>query len=282
MRRYNNGNIGYSILRYIFLAVISFIFIFPFVWMIICATNSAVDINRGKMIFGGHLAENLRNLFTSAAGYLRAICNSTVIAIVTTVPALLISSFAGYGFEIFRSKGRDRLFNMLLVSMMIPFCALMTPLYRMFGSFNTAGLRVIGLNSPTSVILPSLSTAFLIFFFRQSTKAFPKDIIEATRIDGVNELGIFFKMYIPVMKSSYAAAAIITFMSSWNSYLWPLITLQSPEKRTVPLVLSAMGASYTPDYGMIMAGIVIATLPTAAIFFFMQKHFVAGMIGSVK
>ena len=84
------------------------------------------------------------------------------------------------------------------------------------------------------------------------------------------------------MKSAYAAAAIITFMNSWNNYMWPLVALQTPEKRTVPLIISTMGSSYTPDYGMIMAGIVVATLPTALVFFFMQKHFVAGMLGSVK
>ena len=86
----------------------------------------------------------------------------------------------------------------------------------------------------------------------------------------------------PTMKSTYAAAIIVTFMSSWNNYMWPLISLQSPEKRTLPLVMSALGASYTPDYGMIMMAVVIATLPTALIFFLMQKHFVAGMTGSVK
>lgn len=84
------------------------------------------------------------------------------------------------------------------------------------------------------------------------------------------------------MKTTYAAAAIITFMSSWNSYLWPLVILQSPENQTVPLLISNLGSSYYPDFGMIMTAIVIATLPTALIFFFMQKHFVAGMLGSVK
>lgn len=270
------------VFKYIFLIVAAFISVFPFFWMIVCATNTTVDVNRGKMWFGNQLFTNLQNLFTNDLGFLNAIKNSAIIAIVTTVLALLISSLAGYGFEIFRSKGRDRVFNLLLVSMMIPFCALMIPLYRLFGDFNSMGLGVIGLNSFASVVLPVISTAFLIFFFRQNTKSFPKDILEAARIDGVSEIGIFFKMYMPVMKSTYAAAAIITFMNSWNNYLWPLVALQSPEKRTVPLILSAMGASYTPDYGMIMAGIVIATLPTALIFFIMQKQFVAGMIGSVK
>lgn len=250
--------------------------------MIICSTNTTVEINQGKMTFGAELFTNLSNLFSSDLDFTRALINSAVIAVVTTLSALLISSLAGYGFEIFRSKGRDRIFNILLLSMMIPFCALMIPLYKMFGDFGKAGLTAIGLNTFAAVIIPAVSTAFLIFFFRQNTKSFPKDILEAARLDGVSEIGIFFKMYMPVMKTTYAAGAIITFMNSWNNYLWPLIVLQTGEKRTVPLLLSAMGASYTPDYGMIMAGIVIATLPTALIFFVMQKHFVAGMLGSVK
>ncbi|WP_346706648.1 hypothetical protein [Merdimonas faecis] len=84
------------------------------------------------------------------------------------------------------------------------------------------------------------------------------------------------------MESCYAAAIVTTFMTSWNNYLWPLIALQSPEKRTLPLILSTMGSSYTPDYGMMMVAVVIATIPTALIFFLMQKQFVAGMTGSVK
>ena len=107
-------------------------------------------------------------------------------------------------------------------------------------------------------------------------------MVEAARVDGVSEIGIFFKVFMPSISTTYAAAAIITFMNSWNAYMWPLITLQTPDKRTIPLVLYAMGASYTPDYGMIMCAIVLATIPTAPIFFLMQKQFVAGMIGSVK
>lgn len=279
---HNAKTIILRIFKYILLIILSLISVFPFLWMIICSTNTAVDVNRGKLTFGTHLIENLTNLFNPDLNFVRALGNSAIIAIITTILALLISSMAGYGFEVFRSKGRDRVFNFLLVSMMIPFCALMIPLYRMFSAFGRAGLTGIGLNTYVSVIVPVISTAFLIFFFRQNTKSFPKDILEAARIDGLSEFSIFFRMYMPVMKSSYAAGAIITFMNSWNNYLWPLVALQSEDMRTVPLVLSAMGSSYTPDYGMIMAGIVIATLPTALIFFIMQKQFVAGMIGSVK
>jgi lactose/L-arabinose transport system permease protein len=132
------------------------------------------------------------------------------------------------------------------------------------------------------VVLPTFTTAFLIFFFRQSSKMFPRELLEAGRIDGLSELGLFFKIYMPTMKTTYSAAAIITFMSSWNNYLWPLIVLQTPEKRTIPLLISNLGSSYSPDFGVIMAAVVISTLPTALVFFLMQKQFVAGMVGSVK
>ena len=167
--------------------------------------------------------------------------------------------------------------------MMVPFAALMVPLFRLFSKFqNIPVLSLIGLNTPGSVVIIAVATAFLIFFFRQNTQTFPKELIEASRIDGLGEFGIFARIYMPTMKSTYAAAIVVTFMNSWNNYLWPLIALQSEERRTLPLILSAMGSSYTPDYGMMMTAVVIATLPTAILFFFMQKQFVAGMTGSVK
>ncbi len=270
------------IFKYAFLSLLAFVSVFPFLWMLVCSTNTTLDINRGVFSIGNRLLQNFESLFSDQWGFLNALKNSAVISVIATLLSVFVSSMAGYGFEVFRSKNRDRLFHLLLLSMMVPFATLMVPLFRLFSSFNNLGLEFIGLDSFGSVILPSVSTAFLIFFFRQNTKAFPKEIVEAARIDGVGEFGIFFKMYMPVMRSTYAAAAIITFMNSWNSYLWPLVTLRSTSKKTVPLILSTMGASYTPDYGMIMAGIVLTTLPTAFIFFLMQRQFVSGMLGSVK
>lgn len=285
-------NTTMTVIRYSILSFAAFISLFPFIWMLIAATNSNVAINSGSMMIGSELGNNLTKLFNPELGFTKAIFNSAIIALITTFFALLISSAAGYGFEIFKSKKRDIVFGILLVSMMVPFCALMVPLFRLFGSFGTMGFdddgnplapwKWLGLDTYFAVVMPLVATAFLIFLFRQNTKAFPKDILEAARIDGLSEIAIFFKMYFPVMRPTYAAAAIITFMGSWNNFLWPLVALQTPEMRTVPLVLSNMGSSYTPDFGMIMCGIVIATLPTAAIFFLMQKYFVAGMVGAVK
>ncbi|MCD7036004.1 carbohydrate ABC transporter permease [Metabacillus sp. GX 13764] len=265
---------------YLFLIAVSVVSVFPFLWMIVSATNKSLDVTKGTLLPGSHFAENLQHLLEQA-DMGRALMNSAEISIITTVLSLVIASLAGYGFEIYRSKAKDIVFNILLLSMMIPFASLMVPLYRMFASVSQT-FPVIGIDTFAAVILPTVTTAFLIFFFRQSTKMFPRDILEAGRIDGLSEIGVFFRIYVPTMKTTYAAAAIITFMASWNSYLWPLVALQSPENQTLPLLISNLGSSYSPDYGVIMTAIVIATLPAAILFFIMQKHFVAGMLGSVK
>ncbi|MNV64771.1 Lactose transport system permease protein LacG [compost metagenome] len=204
-----------------------------------------------------------------------AFWNSALIAFIGTVGTLLLSSMAGFGFEIYHSKGKSRLFGLLMLSMMMPFAAVMIPLFRMFSSL---GL----LNSPTAVILPSITTAFMIFFFLQNTKSFPRELLQAGRVDGLGEWKLFTHIYMPTMKPTYAAAAIITFMNYWNSFLWPLIALQTQEKKTLPLVVSSLASSYNPDYGIIMVAIVITTLPSVLIFFLLQKQFVQGMLGSVK
>lgn len=268
------------IFSYGVLIVATIISVFPFLWMVVSATNKSVDVTQGRLLPGAHLVENVTNLL-STVDIVPALINSAKISISTTLLSLLIASLAGYGFEIFKSKSKDIVFNILLLSMMIPFAALMVPLFRMFGTLSLT-VPFLGIDTLTSAVLPTLTTAFLIFFFRQSTKMFPKDILEAGRIDGLSELGVFFRIYVPTMKTTYAAAAIITFMASWNNYLWPLVVLQSPENQTIPLLISTLGSSYAPDFGVIMTAIVIATLPAALIFFIMQKHFVAGMMGSVK
>ncbi|WP_347551384.1 carbohydrate ABC transporter permease [Pseudalkalibacillus hwajinpoensis] len=265
---------------YLFLSITAIVSIFPFLWMLVSMTNKSVDVTQGRLLPGTHLFENLKVLFESV-NMVSALWNSTIVAVITTFLTLLIGSLAGYGFEIYRTQGKDRIFNILLLSMMIPFAAIMIPLYRLFGRVSSS-MPFIGIDTLAAVILPTVITAFFIFFFRQNTKMFAKELVEAGRIDGLSELGIFFRIYVPTMKTTYAAAAIIAFMNSWNNYLWPLVVLQSPDKQTIPLLISNLGAGYTPDFGVIMTAIVIATLPTAIVFFLMQKHFVAGMMGSVK
>lgn len=265
---------------YLLLSIATVISIYPFFWMVVSMTNKSVDVTQGRQLPGLHLFENLRNLF-SQVDIVTALTNSAIIALLSTFFTLLIASLAGYGFQMYYSRGKEFMFNILLLSMMIPFAAIMVPLYRLFGRISQVA-PVIGIDTLYAAFLPTITTAFFIFFFRQNTKMFPKDLIEAGRIDGLSEIGIFFRIYVPTMKTTYAAAAIIAFMNSWNNFLWPLVVLHSPDRQTIPLLISNLGSSYSPDYGMIMSAITIATLPTALVFFFMQKHFVAGMMGSVK
>lgn len=248
--------------------------------MIVSSTNTSADVSAGRLMPGTHLVENFKNMIatTNITGAMK---NSSIVSIVQTILSIFISSLAGYGFEIHPSKGKELVYNFIILSMMIPFAALMIPLFRMFGTISQY-VPALGIDTLSGVMIPYLSTAFLVFFFRQNTKMFPKTLLEAGRIDGLSELGLFFKIYMPTMKTTYAAAGIVTFMGSWNNFLWPLIVLQSPENFTVPIVISSMGSSYTPDFGVIMLAILLTTLPTALIFFLLQKHFVAGMLGSVK
>ena len=263
-----------KISTHLFLGIASFLSIFPFIWMLIGTTNTSTDVIKGKLSFGNALQSNIDG-FLASTNVGSILWMSFKVAIIGTLLTLLICSMAGYGFEIYHSKGKDRLMTVLMLSMMMPFAAIMVPLFKLFSQLKL-------MNTAAAVILPSMSTAFMIFFFLQNTKSFSKEILQAARVDGLSEIQAFFYIYIPTMKSTYAAAAIITFMNYWNSYLWPLIVLQSQDKKTMPLVISSLASAYSPDYGMIMVAIVITTLPTVIIFFLMQKHFVAGMIGSVK
>ncbi|MEZ0537358.1 carbohydrate ABC transporter permease [Caldicellulosiruptoraceae bacterium PP1] len=265
--------IKYSV-GYIFLIIMSVVSIFPFFWMIVDMTNKSVDINKGKLIFGNALTENLNNLFNNyEVG--RIIFNSFKISLIVVIGSLIISSMAAYGFEFYPSKNREKVYSVLLATMMIPFAALIVPLFRLMVTFNL-------LDSHWGVILPMLSSVFLIFFFRQSFKLYPKEIIMAGRVDGASELRIFTSIVFPSMKSTYAAAAIYSFMTSWNSYLWPLIVLQSDEKKIMTLLVSTLASGYNPDLGVIMTTVVIATLPMIIVFFSLQKYFVQSILGSVK
>ena len=263
-----------KLVSYTVLSLASFFSIFPFLWMVISATNSASDITLGKITFGSEFMNNVA-IMNELTNIPRAFFNSAKISIITTVLLLIISSAAGYGFAIYQGKFKDRVYSVMLLTMMIPFAALMIPLYRM--------MAVNGLsNTHAAVVLPTIATAYMIFFFRQSSMSFSIDLMNAARVDGLNEFQIFTRIYIPTMRSTYAAAGIIAFMTSWNNFLWPLIILQTREQQTLTLAISSLGSAYYPEYGAIMVAIIVATTPTLLVFFALQRYFVEGMLGSIK
>lgn len=263
-----------SIISYTILTVASLLSLFPLYWMLVSATNTSTEVIRGKLLFGTYLPYNWASLL-DAQNVSRAFINSLRNATVLTLLALIVCSLAGYGFEIYHDKYKDRLFSIILLAMMVPFAATMIPLFRMFSTMNL-------LNSTMGFVLPTISTPFMIMLFRQSSRSYPHDIIEAARIDGLSEVGIFVRIYIPTMKSTYAVAMTITFMNAWNNYLWPKVIMLTDEGTTMPMMVANLLTGYVIDYGMVMLGVLISTIPTVVIFFLLQRSFVAGITGAVK
>lgn len=259
---------------HIILIIASFISVFPLYWMIAAATNNSTDVLGGKLSLGTNFIQNLMKL-TEMQNVSRAFCNSLFYSTILSVLSLFICSIAGYGFEIYHDKGKDTLMSILLLAMMLPFVALMIPLFKMFSSMGLV-------NSWIALVLPSVSTPFMIMLFRQASRSFPIDIIEASRLEGMSEIAIFFRMYVPIMKSTYGAAMTVTFMNAWNNYLWPKVILQDNASITMPMLVANLKSGYSVDYGMLMLGVLICTLPTAIIFFCLQKSFSNGLTGAVK
>ena len=259
---------------YLVLTVASLLSVFPLYYMFCASTNRSIDVIAGKLIPGTYLMENFKSLIAQQNLRL-ALWNAFRNATVLTVLCLLVCSIAGYGFEIYHDKAKDAVFTVLLTAMMIPFAAIMIPMFRMFSQ-----LKMV--NTMAAFMLPSISTPFMIMMFRQASRSFPHDIIEAARLDGLSETGIFFRMYMPIMKSTYAAAAVITFMNSWNAYLWPKVVMLDNSAQTMPMLIANLAAGYVVDYGKLMMGVLFCSIPTMLIFFILQKQFAEGVTGAVK
>lgn len=259
---------------YIFLVTVALLSAFPLIWMAISSTNTSNDILAGRLVPGNNFVKNIQNL-TSLQPLWRAMWNSFRNALMVTIVSVMICSLAGYGFEIYHNRNKDRVFKFLLLSMMVPFAALMIPLFQMFAQMKL-------LNTTTAIVLPTVSTAVMIMLFRQNARSFPNELVDASRIDGLNEFEIYLRVFIPTMKSTYGAATTVIFMNAWNSYLWPKVALLQNESITMPMLVSNLTAGYVVDYGVLMMAVFISTLPTAIIFFLLQRSFAEGISGAVK
>jgi lactose/L-arabinose transport system permease protein len=254
--------------------IVGLVSVIPFYWILAGATNRSVEIVRGRILPGLSLLDNWKALYKMIP-ILSGLFNSLRNATIGTVGSLFICSMAGYGFHVYRSKAKDRVMSILLLSMMIPFAAIMVPLFRLAST-----LRL--LNTTAGIVLPSLATAFLIFFFRQCSQSFPMETVQAARVDGVGEFGIYTRVYFPIMAPTFAAAGIVTFMSVWNNYLWPLIVLQRETSRTLPILIAQITQGFVTDYGILALAITVTTIPTVIVFRTQQHRFVAGILGAVK
>ncbi|WZL74107.1 carbohydrate ABC transporter permease [Clostridiaceae bacterium 35-E11] len=270
-------NLSLKIFTYAFLGIVVFMSLFPFYLMFVSATlsNNEILSESPRMIFGANLMQNIQNL-NERIDIVKVLFNSIFITLTYTALSLILHSMAGYALAKFEFKGKTIIFGIILATLMIPFQVLLIPLFKMM---NGIGWQ----NTYQAVIIPALANAFGIFLMRQNMLSFPNSLIEAARIDGCGELSIFFKIVLPTMKPAIGALGIYNFMAQWGNFMWPLIILSTKDKYTLPVALAALEGLQRKDYGMIMLGSTIATIPIMIIFLIFQRQFVSGMLGgSVK
>lgn len=259
---------------YIILAIGAFLSLFPFYFMFVSGTNTNNQILSvpPKLTPGTELAANFE-ILTGKIDLLSSIWNTLFISVVYTVLALLLFSAAGYVLAKFDFRGKNIIFAFIMGSMMIPSLVMYVPLFEMMISLDMT-------DTHWAVILPLLANAFGIFLMRQNMLNFPTALLEAGRMDGVGEIGLFFRIVLPNVKPALGALVIYMFTSMWNNFMWPLIILGSEDKYTLPIALAMLDGNPTnKNYAVILLATAVATLPILVIFLIFQKQFVAGVMG---
>ena len=202
--------------------------------------------------------------------------SSAIIMVMQTAIGLTFGSLVGYGLAMYEFRGRNLIFTLVLIVMMLPFEILLLPMYQMM-------IRMKMMDRYFGVIIPYLVPPFMIFFFRQYCLGIPRELMEAGRIDGCSDYGIFLRIMVPILIPAFGAMTILSCMNSWNNLLWPMIILQSETKHTIPIGMGTTITPYGNAYDVLMPGAVMAVVPIIIIYLCAQKTFIAGLTaGSVK
>jgi arabinosaccharide transport system permease protein len=254
--------------------------LFPFYAITLASMKPGKELLRYGLNVRWDLAimsfDNYKFLFFGDTNYLIWFRNSLWITIVQSVLTLFVSACVGYGFAMYNFKLKNLFFTCVLIIMMVPMEIIMLPLYQ-----EIVGMRII--DTVWGVVLPFVAMPLPIFFFRQFLSGIPKDLLDAGRVDGSSEYGIFGRIMLPLMAPSFAAMGIFVGMNSWNGFLWPLIVWRTDTNFTLPIGLNTLLSPYGNNYNVLIAGSVFAIIPIIVLFFCFQRYFIAGMTaGSVK
>jgi len=264
-------------LTYAALIATAVIFIAPFYYMIVAASRPMAEMNQQPppLLPGPNLWSNMVTAFQQQAIGL-ALFNTLIVAGIITVSTVLFCTLAGFAFAKMQFRGRNVLFAIALGTMMIPPSLGVVPLYSLMATLGLAG-------ELSSVILPSLVQCFGLFFMRQYLQdALPDELLDAARVDGATSLRTFWSIVLPVARPGMAVLAMLTFMTAWNDFFWPVITLNSSNP-TIQVALRNLGSGYVPDTAVIMAGTLVGTLPLIVVFLLLGRQIVGGIIaGAVK
>ena len=269
-----------TVLLMAFFTAVAAITLIPVVLLLLSSLRSGSDLMRYGLNFNINWSEasfaNYRLLFSGGNSYFIWYKNSLVITVIHVVLSLGLSSCVGYAFAVYNFKFKNLIFVCVLLVMMVPGEITMLPLYRLI-----ARMRLI--DNMWGIILPGLVVPMLIFFFRQYASGIPRDFLDAGRVDGCTEYGIFARIMVPVMKPAFAAMGIYQGMGSWNNFLWPMIVIRANEKITLPVGIQSLVTPYGNNYDLLVAGSCFAILPILILFACFQQYFIAGMTaGAVK
>jgi multiple sugar transport system permease protein len=264
----------------------SIVLIFPFAWLIITSLETSGEALRFPPVLVPHTLRfgNYADAWHSAP-FGRFFVNSAVVAVTTVVANLVLCSLAGYAFARLRFLGRAALFAVLMATLMVPFQVTMIPQFIITKWLGVHVLTGVGINHLGALILPNAATAFGIFFLRQFFRTLPLEYEESARVDGASRLTVLRRIVLPLATPPLATLAALTFLDSWNNFLWPLIAVTSTGQMTVPLGLATFQGSHQTEIPLLMAGNVMSLLPMLAVFFLAQRYFIrsvaaTGLAGS--
>ncbi len=258
---------------YILLIFISLLFVMPMLWMLSTSLKPKREwfSQTIEWIPKTLTLENYQKIFAnSQTPIANWFLNSLIIASAVTVLVLLVDSLAAYAYARMEFPGRKALFALLLATLFLPGIMFLVP---NFVTVASVGL----LNNFAGVILPALAGVFGVFFLRQFFESIPKELEEAAAIDGANRFQVFYQLVLPLSKPALATLGIITFLASWNDFLWPLLVLKDRNLQTLPPGLRTLQGAYTSEYGLMMAGAVIVAIPVLIIYIVLQRFIVASV-----
>jgi multiple sugar transport system permease protein len=251
------------------LTIGGFFMILPFIWMVLSSFKTDAEILKIPPTIWPESFnwENFKMLFVEMnfSVYLK----NTLIIVLFSFVGLFFNAMAGYGFAKFKFRGKNKLFYLVLATMMIPGQVTMIPVYLIL---NAMGLT----NTMTGIILPGLVGAFGIFLFRQFMSTISDDLLEAARLDGASEFYIFWRIIIPISRPVLAVQGILTFIAGWNSFLWPLIIANDEKYYTLSVGLQLLKGQYSSNYALQMAGSTFMVIPVILIFMMFQKYILKG------
>jgi multiple sugar transport system permease protein len=251
------------------------VLIFPFVWLLVTSLETPAEALHFPPILIPHTIRfaNYSDAL-KAAPFGRFFLNSTVVAVTTVLSNLVLCSLAGYGFARLRFLGRGALFVVIMTTLMVPFQVTMIPQFIITKWLGVHVLAQVGIDHIGALILPNAATAFGIFFLRQFFKTLPVEYEESARVDGASRLKVLWRIVLPLSAPALSTLAALTFLDSWNNFLWPLIAVTSTGQMTLPLGLATFQGAHSTEWTLLMAGNVMSLIPMLLIFFAAQRYFI--------